>query len=111
MLDEVYILFYFNIIAPVMLHNNTKDFQHLKKKRKAIRSFETSEKGNPATQRQVPEDRNPTLHLCEKAQTHRLPIKCASEISCSHIQATCPTARSCKALRPFQDHYFDALCQ
>ena len=33
----IYILFHFNIIAVVMLHNNTKDFQHLKKK--AIGSF------------------------------------------------------------------------
>ena len=43
-----------------MLHNNTKDFQHTKKK--AIRTFERSENGKPATQSQVPEDRNPTLN-------------------------------------------------
>jgi hypothetical protein len=67
-IDEVYILFHFNIIPFVMLHNNTKDFQHMKKK--AIRSFETSENGNPATQRQVPEDRNPTLHPRENLKTH-----------------------------------------
>jgi len=53
-----------------MLHNNTKDFQHLKKKKKAIRSFETSENGNPATQRRVPEDRNPTLPPGENPKTH-----------------------------------------
>jgi len=57
--DEVYILFRFNIIPLVILHNNIKGFQLLKER--AIRSFETSEDGNPATQRQVPEDRNPTL--------------------------------------------------
>jgi hypothetical protein len=66
--DEAYILYHFNIIAFVMLHNSTRDFQHLKEK--AIRSFETSENGNPATQRQVTEDLNPTLHPCENPKTH-----------------------------------------
>jgi hypothetical protein len=108
--EKVYILFHFNIIAFAMLHSNIKDFQHLKKK--AICSLETSKNSNPAKQCQVPEDRNPTLPspprpLKTPKHTHRLPIKCTSEISCSHIQATCP----CKVLRPFQDHYFDALCQ
>ena len=50
------------------LRNSTKDFQHLNEK--AIRSFETSENGNPATQRQVTEDRNSTLHPCENPKTY-----------------------------------------
>jgi hypothetical protein len=51
-----------------MLYNHTKDLQHLKMR--AIRSFETLENANPAMQRQVPEDQNPTLHPRENPKTH-----------------------------------------
>jgi hypothetical protein len=66
--DEAYILYHFKIIAFLMLHNSTKDFQLLKEK--AILSFETSENGNPATQIQITENWNPTLHPCENPKTH-----------------------------------------
>lgn len=54
----------------MVLHDCKKDLQHFKKR--ATRSFETSEIANPAKQRQIPEDRNPSLHplKTKNSRTH-----------------------------------------